>query len=111
MPPDVSQVSHDCGDDPDAATKLKEWLGISGPDVQALSSCQDFARMGLLGVPFCSNLPKVYRCLCATTCRCPCQNSTCDCEALQLMGLGITARFCVLGNEHQSLIFAWLHAL
>ena len=27
---------------------------------------QDFARMGLLGVPYCSNLPKVFRCLCTS---------------------------------------------
>ena len=35
--------------------------------------------MGLLGVPFCSLLPKSLRCLCGTTCRCDC-NATCECE-------------------------------
>ncbi|CAL1137953.1 unnamed protein product [Cladocopium goreaui] len=36
--------------------------------------------MGLLGVPCCSNLPKVFRCLCAKTCKCACATQVCDCE-------------------------------
>ena len=52
------------GDAPEAASKLASFLGLSGPDLEALTSCQDFARMGLLGVPFCSNLPRVLKCLC-----------------------------------------------
>lgn len=55
-------------------------MGLSGPGIEALTSCQDFARMGLLGVPYCSNLPKVFRCLCAKTCKCPCTTQVCDCE-------------------------------
>ncbi|CAE7381741.1 unnamed protein product [Symbiodinium sp. CCMP2592] len=37
--------------------------------------------MGLLGVPFCDNVPQDYRCLCAETCGCPCASDTCDCQA------------------------------
>ncbi|CAE7873617.1 CML24 [Symbiodinium microadriaticum] len=79
LPPPV--LGPGCGDSPDAVPQLLQWLGLSGPATRMLTSCKDFARMGLLGVPFCDNVPQDYRCLCAETCGCPCAGDTCDCQA------------------------------
>ncbi|CAE7949739.1 unnamed protein product [Symbiodinium sp. KB8] len=70
---DVWSVRKTGGDSPDAVPQLLQWLGLSGPGAK-----WDFARMGLLGVPFCDNVPQDYR---AETCGCPCAGDTCDCQA------------------------------
>ena len=49
---------------------------------------QDFARMGLLGVPYCSTLPKIFRCLCAL--------------ALCMGSMGVTKVICRISSLERS---------